>query len=129
MRVLYVDAGNSHNLIKDRKPFTISLFDETKYSKCSYVLQNLNLTNMEAEYIAVINALLYCKDGVKRNEETIIFSDAQSLVFNKKLLFYCKKNNIKLKWISRKNNKIADHLSKIKEVDLKKIKKKSKKNF
>ena len=94
MRVLYVDAGNSHNLIKDSKPFTISLFDETKYSKCSYILQDLTLNNIEAEYIAVINALLYCKDGVKRNEETIIYSDSQSLIFNKKLLFYCNKNNI-----------------------------------
>ena len=55
MRVLYVDAGNSHNLIKDRKPFTISLFDETKYSKFSYILQDLTLNNIEAEYIAVVN--------------------------------------------------------------------------
>ena len=129
MRVLYVDAGNSHNLIKDRKPFTISLFDETKYSKCSYVLQDLTLNNIEAEYIAVINALLYCKDGVKRNEETIIYSDSQSLIFNKKLLFYCNKNNIKLKWVSRKDNKIADQLSKIKEVDLKKSRKRVRKIF
>lgn len=127
MRVLYVDAGNSHNLIKESKPFTISLFDETKYIKRSYVLQDLNLTNIEAEYIAVINALLYCKEGVKRNEETIIFSDLKSLISNKKLLFYCSKRNIKLKWISGKDNKIADQLSKIKEVNLKKSRKRVRK--
>ncbi len=115
---IYVDAGNSHNKIKERKPFTIGFFDETNDKKFSYILYEQTVDNTEAEYLAIINALLYCKDHVKKYEDTIIYSDSFSLTLKKELIYYCELNQIKLKWIKRNENKIADQLSKVNKENL-----------
>lgn len=120
---IYVDAGNSHNKIKERKPFTIGFFDETNDKKFSCILYEQTVDNTEAEYLAIINALLYCKDHVKKYEDTIIYSDSFSLTLKKELIYYCELNQIKLKWIKRNENKIADQLSKVNEVNMKLSKK------
>ncbi len=111
---LYVDAGNSHGTIKDKKPYTIGLFDEYNSFKKSYNLK-VGLNSNEAEMIAILYVLLYLMQ-YKREVEKHLYSDSQSNVENKKLQYYCQLINVKLIWIDRKQNKIADKLSKFEEA-------------
>ncbi len=111
---LYVDAGNSHGTIKDKKPYTIGLFDEYNSFKKSYNLK-VGLNSNEAEMIAILYGLLYLMQ-YKKEVEKHLYSDSQSNVENKRLQHYCELVNVKLIWIDKKQNKIADKLSKFEEA-------------
>ncbi len=115
---IYVDAGNSNNEIKETKPFTIGFFVEKFNIKASYILYEQTVDNTEAEYLAIVNALLYCKDNIKKNEKVIIHSDSLDSTLKKELIHYCQLNQIKLQWIKSENNKIADQLSKVNKENL-----------
>lgn len=65
--------------------------------------------------IAILYGLLYLMQ-YKKEVEKHLYSDSQSNVENKKLQHYCQLVNVKLIWVNRKQNKIADKLSKFKEA-------------
>ena len=86
-----------------------------------------------AEYLALIECLKWLLENVHQHEEILIKSDSQLLVMHcnyrwsikedtgyypyavEALNLLKKFNNVKVKWISRDYNSIADSLSKIKK--------------
>ena len=104
-RIIHVDAGQNKN-----KEFQIALFDPeinlTSIVKLLYI-DNNNI----AEKYAVVNAITYIKS--KDIQRAVILSDNQAAVADKNILEICEKNKIKLTWIPREINAIADKVAKL----------------
>lgn len=110
---IFVDAGNSNNHLSFKKPFQLSLIDEDNNIFDSIVFNKLKITNMDAEYYAILNSVMYIIEN-KLNEHynITIHSDNKNCVDLLSLNNFCKQYNIKLKWISRELNSKADLLTK-----------------
>lgn len=104
-RIIYVDAGMNEN-----KEFQIALYDPKIHLTSITKLINIE-NNHIAEKYAVVNAITY----VKSNELTrvVILCDNESAVNDKKISKICNKYNIKLIWIPREINLVADKVSKL----------------
>ena len=64
-----------------------------------------------AEKYAVVNAITYIK--TKDIKRAVILSDNQAAVEDQNILKTCEKNKIKLTWIPREINVIADKVAKL----------------
>lgn len=104
-RIIYVDAGQNEN-----KEFQIALFDP-KINLTSIVkLLNIDNNNIAEKY-AVVNAITYIKS--KDIKRAVILSDNQAAVVDSNILEICEKYKIKLSWIPREINVIADKVAKL----------------
>ena len=104
-RIIYVDAGQNEN-----KEFQIALFDPEINLTSIVKLLNIDNNNIAEKY-AVVNAITYIKS--KDIQRAVILSDNQAAVANKNILRICEKNKIKLTWIPREINVIADKVAKL----------------
>ena len=105
-KIIYSDA--SYN----EKSTTIALYDMSNNAGFITNVGNneFNINNSyEAEYLAAVNAIFYCKR--KNYGKCTILVDSEQLENNKKLNRFKK---IKISWIPREINKVADRLSKMK---------------
>ena len=104
-RIIYVDAGMNEN-----KEFQIALYDPKIHLTSITKLINIE-NNFIAEKYAVVNAITY----VKSNELTrvVIMCDNEPVTKDPKILKLCNKYNIRLMWIPREINLIADKVSKL----------------
>ena len=104
-RVIYVDAG--HN---DNKEFQIALFDPEINLTSIIKLNGINNNNIAEKY-AVVNAITYIKS--KELTKTVILSDNEAAVRDPNILKLCEKYKIKITWIPREINIVADKVAKL----------------
>ena len=104
-RVIYVDAG--HN---DNKEFQIALFDPEINLTSIIKLNGINNNNIAEKY-AVVNAITYIKS--KELTKTVILSDNEAAVRDPNILKLCEKYKIKITWIPREINIVADKIAKL----------------
>ncbi len=104
-RVIYVDAG--HN---DNKEFQIALFDPEINLTSIIKLNGINNNNIAEKY-AVVNAITYIKS--KELTKTVILSDNEAAVRDPNILKLCEKYKIKITWIPREINMVADKVAKL----------------
>lgn len=104
-RIIYVDAGQNEN-----KEFQIALFDPE--INLTSILKLLHIDNNNiAEKYAVVNAITYAKS--KNLKRVVILSDNEHSVRDKKIVNLCEKNKIKITWIPREINVVADKVAKL----------------
>lgn len=104
-RIIYVDAGQNEN-----KEFQITLFDPE--INLISILKLLNIDNNNiAEKYAVVNAITYAKS--KNLKRVVILSDNEHSVRDKKIVNLCERNKIKITWIPREINVVADKVAKL----------------
>ncbi len=106
-RVIYVDAG--HN---DNKEFQIALFDPEINLTSIIKLNGINNNNIAEKY-AVVNAITYIKS--KELTKTVILSDNEAAVRDPNILKLCEKYKIKITWIPREINTVADKVAMLKQ--------------
>ena len=104
-RVIYVDAG--HN---DNKEFQIALFDPEINLTSIIKLNGINNNNIAEKY-AVVNAITYIKS--KELTKTVILSDNEAAVRDPNIFKLCEKYKIKITWIPREINIVADKVAKL----------------
>lgn len=104
-RIIYVDAGENEN-----KEFQIALFDPEINLTSIVKLLNVDNNNVAEKY-AVVNAITYVKS--KNIKKAIILSDNQAAAVDKDILKICEKYKIKLSWIPREINVVADKVAKL----------------
>ena len=104
-RCIYVDAGQTES-----KEFQIALYDPEINLTSIVKLLDIN-NNNTAEKYAVINAITYIK--AKNLKRTVILCDNQSAVLDKNIQKICEKYKIKLTWIPREINIVADKVAKL----------------
>ena len=104
-RIIYVDAG--HN---DNKEFQIALFDPEINLTSIIKLNGINNNNIAEKY-AVVNAITYIKS--KELTKTVILSDNEAAVRDPNILKLCEKYKIKITWIPREINIVADKVAKL----------------
>lgn len=104
-RIIYVDAGQNEN-----KEFQIALFDPDINLTSIVKLINIDNNNIAEKY-AVINAITYIKS--KALKKTIILCDNEHAVRDGHIIKLCEKHKIKLSWIPREINIIADKVAKL----------------
>lgn len=105
-RILYIDASGYNN----NTQFKISLYDPAINLTNILALNDINTSNVAEKY-AILYSIFYC---VKNNLKNVyILCDNQSAVDNKKLQELASLKSIKLLWIPREINTIADRVSKL----------------
>ena len=104
-RIIYVDAGENTN-----KEFQIALYDPE--INLTSIIKLINITNNHlAEKYAVLNAITYIKS--KALKKTVILSDNEQVVRDSHIVKLCEKYKIKISWIPREINIIADKVAKL----------------
>ena len=104
-RIIYVDAGENGN-----KEFQIALYDPE--INLTSIIKLINITNNNiAEKYAVLNAITYIKS--KALKKTVILSDNEQVVRDSHIVKLCEKYKIKISWIPREINIIADKVAKL----------------
>ena len=104
-RIIYVDAGQNEN-----KEFQIALYDPE--INLTSIIKLIDITNNTiAERYAVLNAITYIKS--KRINKTVILSDNEQVVRDNHIGKLCEKYKIKIAWIPREINIIADKVAKL----------------
>ena len=104
-RVIYVDAGQNEN-----KEFQIALYDPEINLTSIIKLINIDNNNIAEQY-AVVNAITYIKS--KELKRAVILSDNESVAKNPNILKICDEYNIKITWIPREINVVADKVAKL----------------
>ena len=104
-RVIYVDAGQNEN-----KEFQIALYDPEINLTSIIKLINIDNNNIAEQY-AVVNAITYIKS--KELKRAVILSDNEGVATNPNILKICDEYNIKITWIPREINVIADKVAKL----------------
>ena len=104
-RVIYVDAGQNEN-----KEFQIALYDPEINLTSIIKLINIDNNNIAEQY-AVVNAITYIKS--KELQKTVILCDNEGVAKNPNILKICDKYNIKITWIPREINVVADKVAKL----------------
>src|SRR5574344_946153 len=104
-RVIYVDAGQNEN-----KEFQIALYDPEINLTSIIKLINIDNNNIAEQY-AVVNAITYIKS--KELKRAVILSDNESVAKNPNMLKICDEYNIKITWIPREINVVADKVAKL----------------
>ena len=104
-RIIYVDAGQNEN-----KEFQIALFDPEINLTSIVKLLNVNNNNIAEKY-AVVNAITYIKS--KDIKRAVILSDNEHSVKDSKIVELCEKYKIKITWIPREINVVADKVAKL----------------
>lgn len=104
-RIIYVDAGSTNS-----DNYTISLYD--KESNATQIMELTDIkNNTDAEKYAVYQAILYI---VKKEFQCcMILSDNQSAVNDKGLQSLINELGIKISWIPREINTVADKTCKL----------------
>lgn len=104
-RCIYVDAGQNEN-----KEFQIALFDPDINLTSIVKLLNIDNNNVAEKY-AVVNAIIYIKS--KNINRAVILSDNEHSVKDSKIIKLCEKHKIKITWIPREINVVADKVAKL----------------
>ena len=104
-RIIYVDAGQNEN-----KEFQIALFDPEINLTSIVKLLNVDNNNVAEKY-AVVNAIIYIKS--KNIKRAVILSDNEHSVKDSKIIKLCEKYKIKITWIPREINVVADKVAKL----------------
>lgn len=104
-RIIYVDAGQNEN-----KEFQIALFDPEINLTSILKLIDIDNNNLAEKY-GVINAITYIKS--KDIKRAIILCDNEQAVRNSIITKLCEKHKIKLSWIPREINVVADKVAKL----------------
>lgn len=104
-RIIYVDAGQNEN-----KEFQIALFDPDINLTSIVKLLNIDNNNVAEKY-AVVNAIIYIKS--KNINRAVILSDNEHSVKDSKIIKLCEKHKIKITWIPREINVVADKVARL----------------
>lgn len=104
-RIIYVDTGQNEN-----KEFQIALFDSEINLTSIVKLLNVDNNNIAEKY-TVVNAIMYIKS--KDIERAVILSDNEYSVKDSKVIKLCEKYKIKITWIPREINVVADKVAKL----------------
>lgn len=104
-RCIYVDAGQNEN-----KEFQIALFDPDINLTSIVKLLNIDNNNVAEKY-AVVNAIIYIKS--KNINRAVILSDNEHSVKDSKIIKLCEKHKIKITWIPREINVVADKVARL----------------
>lgn len=107
--VILVDAGDSNGL-SENKPYKIGLYHPKTY-KTETIELDLGLDINEAETYGVLNAIIYAINNELEN--VMIVSDSKSACENIKILDFANSYNIKISWIPRELNVVADKMTKL----------------
>lgn len=107
--VILVDAGDSYGL-SENKPYKIGLYHPKTY-KTETIELDLGLDINEAETYGVLNAIIYAINNELEN--VMIVSDSKSACENIKILDFANSYNIKISWIPRELNVVADKMTKL----------------
>lgn len=102
-RLIFTDAG-----LKDGK-YQIAMYDKSIGKTETILLEGVS-NNNEAEYYSILNALIYCVSN--KLERVVILNDNESSCNNKSLVNFSSNNNIRIHWIPRELNTIADKTTK-----------------
>ena len=104
-RCIYVDAGQNEN-----KEFQIALFDPDINLTSIVKLLNIDNNNVAEKY-AVVNAIIYIKS--KNIKRAVILSDNEHSVKDSKIIKLCEIHKIKITWIPREINVVADKVARL----------------
>jgi hypothetical protein len=104
-RIIYVDAGQNED-----KEFQIALYDKQINLTSIIKLIDINNNNIAEKY-AILNAITYIQANCIKN--AIILSDCTGAVNDKHFVKLCETYKLKLSWIPREINEVADKVAKL----------------
>lgn len=110
--ILYTDAGDANGKY-DNRNYKIGLY-HPRINKTETIELDNGLTTYEAECYGLVNAIIYAINNELKN--VMIVGDNKSACENKKILNFAKTYAIKIYWIPRELNQVADKITKIKST-------------